>query len=107
MRAKDMTNEHLNIQLSMMLGKTGKDATQINYGHISDYCVDRNVSFEAQDKALEVSYVKYCEELKKSTTPNKWYWYSHAIELAAALLSATPRQRAEAAYMTLREEEQS
>ncbi|WP_158451777.1 hypothetical protein [Paenibacillus polymyxa] len=83
-----------------LVGKTNTDTTKAWAGAIPNYCTDPAASLEVQAKALEVSYVKYCEELRKVTNPTG-KWYSDAIELGASLLGATARQRAEAAYMTL------
>ncbi|MMZ47223.1 hypothetical protein D1872_88590 [compost metagenome] len=107
----DMTDQQLNRALAELVGWSNfKTDGQGNvWGTPSDdrwsnslprYCNDPAASLEVQAKALEASYVKYCEELRKVTNPTG-KWYSDAIELAASLLGATARQRAEAAYMTL------
>lgn len=99
-----MTNEHLNIELSKLLGKTTKDATQIYYGQISKYAEDHKACLEAQNKALNVDQIGYIDHLK-FTTGHK-YEDALTYNRLESMLRATPRQRAEAAYMTLRKEDQ-
>lgn len=57
-------------------------------------------SLEVQAKAIEVSADKYVSNLDKFRNPEpiQEAWGNHEI---ARLLTSTPRERAEAAYMTL------
>ncbi len=102
MNVKDMTNEHLNIELSKLLGKTEKNATQINYGHICDYCTDAVTSSELQEKIIGIDTERYVRNL--GGVVSDWKNEKYKWNTVAKLLTATPRQIAEAAYMTLRED---
>ncbi|APB75605.2 hypothetical protein [Paenibacillus polymyxa] len=108
----DMIDEKLDFALAGLLGWVNvwdgvrliwvDGATKEFRRKVTDWhpSSDPDASLEVQAKALEASYVKYCEELRKVTNPTG-KWYSDAIELAASLLGSTARQRTEAAYMTL------
>ncbi|KAF6576558.1 hypothetical protein JDW19_02490 [Paenibacillus polymyxa] len=119
MSVKDMTAQQLNRELAELMGYTvEKEATggyALKYNgedqgkrwmravfaweQAPDYCTDPAASLEVQAKALKECPEEYIQELLEIVcgivyvdTP------SYRI---AELLAATPRQRVEAAYMTL------
>lgn len=114
MSVKDMTNEQLNIALDVLLGAKvdrGRPGNVIkgNYSASpTDYCTDPAASLEVQAKALMTAGKEYTKCLTKILTDsfeievpeNDPYW------IATLVLTATPRQRAEAAYMTLSSQNQ-
>ncbi|SEI76418.1 hypothetical protein [Paenibacillus polymyxa] len=119
---KDMTDQQLNQAIGELMGYTvekeatggyalkynGKDQGKrwmravFAWEQAPDYCNDPAASLEVQAKAIELDRVAYvnslyeaCYEFKRDKDSG---W--DAINIAF-LLNATPRQRAEAAYMTL------
>ncbi|MEC4566750.1 hypothetical protein L8C07_12410 [Paenibacillus sp. CMAA1739] len=69
------------------------------WGFVPDYCTDPAASLEVQAKAIEVSADKYVSNLDVIVNPDTiGDWTNDEI---AKLLIATPRKRAEAAYITL------
>jgi hypothetical protein len=62
-----------------------------------DYCTDPAASLEVQTAAIKVS-IRYVDTLVEVMKPENMA-YSRAC--VAELLNATPRERAEAAYITL------
>ncbi|KYG95709.1 hypothetical protein ABEW24_23970 [Paenibacillus jamilae] len=64
-----------------------------------DYCTDPAASLEVQAKAVEVDAASYVQNLQEI----KWgYMFTETLLVRIAeLINASPRERAEAAYMTL------
>ncbi|MDP9676247.1 hypothetical protein J2W97_002242 [Paenibacillus jamilae] len=87
-----MTDQQLNVTLAELTGFPADKLTP-------NYCNDAAASLEVQAKAIEVSADKYVSNLDVIVNPDTiGDWTNDEI---AKLLSATPRKRAEAAYMTL------
>jgi len=99
-QVKEWTKERLNIALSKLMGRTEPTAVMVNYDMISKYCEDPAASLEVQAKAIEVSADKYVSNLDGIINPIAMQnnWRNHEI---AHLLTGSPRERAEAAYITL------
>ena len=66
---------------------------------LPDYCNNPTASLEVQAKAIEVSAEKYVQALQISTSVCAVMQNSRKD--IAVLLTASPRERAEAAYITL------
>ncbi|MBY7736300.1 hypothetical protein [Paenibacillus polymyxa] len=99
----DMTNEHLNIQLAKIMGNVKMDVAAVFYGHVPQYCTNPFASLEVQARAIELDAEGYVLNLsnqvaesllRKTTSP----YYG---TLVSRMLNVSPRERAEAAYMTL------
>ncbi|MDG0053053.1 hypothetical protein MMB75_05120 [Paenibacillus sp. P2(2022)] len=92
----DMTDQQINVALAELTGFPADKLTP-------NYCNDAAASLEVQAKALMTAGKEYTMCLTKILTDsfeievpeNDPYW------IATLVLTATPRQRAEAAYMTL------
>lgn len=119
----DMTDQHLNEELAKWLGytmvfvggepkyarvispegklvgKTNTDTTKAWAGAIPNYCDDPAASLEVQAKAIEVDAASYVQNLQEI----KWgHMFTETLLVRIAeLINASPRERAEAAYMTL------
>lgn len=106
-----MSDQELNRKLAELMGYTLSNvqvndtiiSTEIDgeyHLHSFDPCTDPAASLEVQAKAIEVDPQGYLYNL--ATVVNRYeaadIWEDDEI---IAMLSATPRQRAEAAYMTL------
>lgn len=67
---------------------------------LPNYCTDPAASLEVQAKALEVDAAAYIQHLDFRVIPSgcREQWGYDEVKL---LLTANPRERAEAAYMTL------
>ncbi|OAB36996.1 hypothetical protein PMSD_09980 [Paenibacillus macquariensis subsp. defensor] len=68
------------------------------------YCSDPSASLEVQAKAIEVDADEYVGNLNSvmcEDMSNDAYWTNEDI---AILLQATPRQRSEAAYLTIKDQ---
>lgn len=118
-QVQTMTNQELNRALAELMGfevqvsegETEYFAVVFNgwtYGMWSiteeeawkdapDYCTDPAASLEVQTAAIAKDFTRYINEL--DTIVNPFDLFSHVG--IAALLTAKPRQRAEAAYITL------
>lgn len=105
----DMTDQQLNMHLEILLGAKEDRHRKGNVikGDYStspkDYCVDPAASLEVQARAIELDAEGYVLNLsnqvaesllRKTTSP----YYG---TLVSRMLNASPRERAEAAYMTL------
>ncbi|MGG4500412.1 hypothetical protein [Paenibacillus polymyxa] len=101
----DMTDQQLNLQLEILLGAKEDRYRKGNVikGTYSvspkDYCADPAASLEVQAKALKECPEEYIQELQEIVC-GIVYVDAPSYRIAE-LLAATPRQRAEAAYMTL------
>ncbi|MEK5374235.1 hypothetical protein [Paenibacillus sp. FSL P2-0173] len=69
------------------------------WGFVPNYCNDPAASLEVQAKAIEVDAASYVQNLQEI----KWgHMFTETLLVRIAeLINASPRQRAEAAYMTL------
>ncbi|MEK8215532.1 hypothetical protein [Paenibacillus sp. FSL L8-0463] len=105
-QVKEWSNQELNRKLAELMGWTefkedghgGIWAVAPDYrwtNKMPDYCEDPAASLEVQAKAIEVSAGEYVINLQKVV------YTGNVNETISALLNATPRQRAEAAYITL------
>ncbi|WDM22618.1 hypothetical protein [Paenibacillus polymyxa] len=105
MLVKDMTDQQLNLQLEILLGAKEDRHRKGNVikGTYSvspkDHCNDPAASLEVQAKALEIDTDTYIRHLGAIICDRAADHYKN--NSIAKLLSASPRQRAEAAYMTL------
>ncbi|OBA07849.1 hypothetical protein A9P44_00410 [Paenibacillus polymyxa] len=117
MSVKDMTNQQLNDALRILLGWTkigehpdghfgcwktpeGKMSGHLTSGKEPDYCNDAAASLEVQAAACEVhpnTYIRYLEKIKWGQSTG----WKVSNRVVAQLCNASPRERAEAAYMTL------
>ncbi|OMD76888.1 hypothetical protein [Paenibacillus odorifer] len=109
-QVKDKTDQQLNRALAELMGWTdfkedghgGMWATAPDFrwtNKMPDYCTDPAASLEVQAKAIEVDSVGYVRNLEIA----KWekIMAPLARKEVSVLLTASPRERAEAAYITL------
>ncbi|MEK5142563.1 hypothetical protein [Paenibacillus sp. FSL M7-0134] len=107
----DMTDQQLNLQLEILLGAKEDRHREGNVikGTYStspkDYCTDPAASLEVQAKAIEVDAALYLKTLSTKVYGATYeevekYDLIALIEVKRLLL-ASPRERAEAAYLTL------
>ncbi len=106
MNVRDMTDQQLNIALDVLLGAKvdrGRPGNVLkdNYSvSPTDYCADPAASLEVQAAACEVhpnTYIRYLEKIKWGQSTG----WKVSNRVVAQLCNASPRERAEAAYMTL------
>ncbi|KAA9007226.1 hypothetical protein F4V43_01695 [Paenibacillus spiritus] len=133
MNAKDMTDQQLNRALAELMGYTvyhydkdvlgrcyfeltdpegypeivlgGERKTEPEaWGDAPDYCTDPSASQEIEKVACKKQFYWYIQALSKVVGADG-YWDSGALDYEGIklLLTATPRQMAEAAWMTMRE----
>ncbi|WP_418026239.1 hypothetical protein [Paenibacillus sp. JJ1722] len=124
MSVKEMTEQHFNEELAKWLGytmvfvggepkyarvispegklvgKTNTDTTKAWAGAIPNYCNDPAASLEVQAAACEVDPNEYIRNLEKVKWGQSTGW-KVSNRVVAQLCNASPRERAEAAYMTL------
>lgn len=100
-----MTNQQLNMELALLMGYT-KDKRypgRVTRGNTvtmpNDYCNYPAASLEVEKRAIEVDYKAYLKNMQML----RWNRSSSRLSLwdAANLMLASPRERAEAAYITL------
>jgi hypothetical protein len=122
-----LTDQQLNDELRLLLGWTkigehpdghfgcwktpeGKMWGNLTCGKEPDYCGDPAASLEVQAKAKEVNASEYIKELAEIKNIDVYHidWSQHRLddyfiqlEAVADLADARPRERAEAAYITL------
>lgn len=118
---KDMTNSELNRALAELMGN--KIGRKVDYGFkpeydrdvialpndrykfIPDYCTDPAASLEVQTAAIARDRDDYLNNLTGVVTgyyPKSINWdIEWENDVIAQLIQATPRERAEAAYLTL------
>ncbi|MFC7560574.1 hypothetical protein ACFQY3_18945 [Paenibacillus farraposensis] len=92
----DMTNQQLNVALAELTGFPADKLTP-------NYCNDPAASLEVQAKAIEVDAEGYVNKLT-TIVDACIFWSSDCCMDPIGvtwLMTATPRERAEAAYMTL------
>ncbi|MMZ56675.1 hypothetical protein D1872_185780 [compost metagenome] len=120
MSVKDMTDQQLNRELAELMGFTVGKSHHNNFHYligngvvisspkwtesaaweeIPNYCNDPAASLEVQAKALEIDTDTYIRHLGALICDRAADHYNN--KSIAKLLNAPPRQRAEAAYMTL------
>ncbi|MCM3131866.1 hypothetical protein M3629_03670 [Paenibacillus polysaccharolyticus] len=111
MRPKKMTDHYLTYQLADLMGYEFHESetvpplflTRQADGSLDFFipCSEYNHVNPIQDKALETDQISYLAHLIYATGHS----YSEGLtyDTAESMLRATPRQRAEAAYMTLKE----
>lgn len=85
------------IRLVWLDGKTNEFRSKVTDWHPS---TDPAASLEVQAKAIEVDATAYCDNLNevvnKGAASVKWCYHT-----VTSMLTASPRERAEAAYITL------
>jgi hypothetical protein len=97
MSVKDMTDQQLNVALAELTGFPADKLTP-------NYCNDAAASLEVQVAAIRVNAKKYFNHLERrihpglAELPESETWFAFEV---AEIVRASPRQRAEAAYMTL------
>jgi hypothetical protein len=74
-----------------------RDTEEEAWLDIPHFCSDPAASLEVQAKAIEVSAGEYVINLQKVV------YTGNINETISALLNATPRERAEAAYLTMQQ----
>ncbi|MGG1673544.1 hypothetical protein ACIFOE_23465 [Paenibacillus sp. NRS-1783] len=120
MSVKDLTDKQLNRALAELMGytveigpvtrlwrlmKDGKikatsgESEELMWSYTPDYCADPAASLEVQAKAIEVDSESYIKNLFGTVISPDFICLEY--DQIASLLSASPRERAEAAYMTL------
>ncbi|MEK4882592.1 hypothetical protein [Paenibacillus sp. FSL R5-0908] len=111
-QVKDKTDQQLNRALAELMGWTdfkedahgGTWATAPDYRWTNkrpDYCSDPAASLEVQAKAIEVDASNFINRLAwivRDRISGDMEWTNNDI---VVLLNASPRERAEAAYITL------
>jgi hypothetical protein len=105
-QVKDKTDQQLNLALAELMGYTvdKRRPGRVLKGNMSslptDYCNDPAASLEVQAKALDLNTAAYIHHLDFRVIPSgcrdKW-----GYDEVKALLNASPRERAEAAYITM------
>jgi hypothetical protein len=103
-QVQTMTNEHLNIALSKLMGRTEATAVMVNYGMITKYCEDPAASLEVQTAAWNADPIGYIRSFIDNTCGFESIISADTmigIEIISVFISASPRERAEAAYITL------
>ncbi|ADO59789.1 hypothetical protein [Paenibacillus polymyxa] len=116
---KDMTDQQLNRWLAEYMGYTiseyknkwgwlmcpnGDNVHESLFpldelwGFVPDYCTDPAASLEVQAAAVAENYEEYVYNLNGVIYKE---YECMTFKVISAMLTATPRQRAEAAYMTL------
>ncbi|AIQ19551.1 hypothetical protein H70357_24680 [Paenibacillus sp. FSL H7-0357] len=107
-QVQEWSNERLNIALSKLMGRTEPTAIMVNYDMIAKYCEDPAASLEVQTAAIKANARMYAINLAKrlkwdedgdplSFSDNDLFSYTGV----ANFFTATHRERAEAAYITL------
>ncbi|OMC79579.1 hypothetical protein BK125_04680 [Paenibacillus odorifer] len=110
-QVQNKTNQQLNMVLAELMGYTvdkGRPGRVLK-GNMSsmptDYCNDPAASLEVQAKAIEVDAALYLKTLSAkvygTTYANVEEYDLIALIEVKLLLLASPRERAEAAYITL------
>ncbi|ASA20920.1 hypothetical protein [Paenibacillus donghaensis] len=118
-----ITDSELNRKLAELMGYSVRKSASCyqiikgpSYGHwqaeeshawadAPDYCSDPAASLEAGKAAIAKSQIDYLHNLSKVTNPNADDFAPWTPDEIIKLLSATPRERAEAAYITLSQKE--
>ncbi|MEK4108150.1 hypothetical protein NST28_29205 [Paenibacillus sp. FSL R10-2791] len=123
MEARIMTDQQLNRALAELMGwtveigpvtrlwrlmKDGKikatsgESEELMWSYAPDYSNDSAASLEVQAKALELNYKAYIDHLDEFVNTDELTICSEpSYRAIASLLLASPRERAEASYITL------
>lgn len=86
----------------------GRDTEDEAWEDAPDYCNDPAASLEVQAKAIEVDGIFYLHNLSDTVEPDVLGYeqedelIAYTLEHTVKLLTASPRERAEAAYITLK-----
>lgn len=112
-QVKDKTDQQLNRALAELMGWTNfrEGGHEIVWGDppddrwtnmMPDYCTDPAASLEVQKAGCKDRFYWYIQSLSKIVGADG-YWDSGSLDYEgiALLLNASPRERAEAAYITL------
>ncbi|WP_339246832.1 hypothetical protein NST58_06515 [Paenibacillus sp. FSL R10-2796] len=123
-QVKNKTNQQLNMVLAELMGYKvrlkgscywlvnptgeesanpfGRNSEEIAWTWVPDYCTDPAAILEVQAKALELNYKAYIDHLDEFVNTDELTICSEpSYRAIASLLLASPRERAEAAYITL------
>ncbi|OMC92951.1 hypothetical protein [Paenibacillus odorifer] len=126
-QVKDKTDQQLNRALAELMGYKvrlkgscywlvnptgeeyanpfGRNSEEIVWTWVPDYCTDPAASLEVQEKALELNYKAYIDHLDEFVNTDELTICSEpSYRAIASLLLASPRERAEAAYVTIQGE---
>ncbi|MEO3947659.1 hypothetical protein [Gorillibacterium sp. CAU 1737] len=99
---------------SLVIAKSGVES--LLWTEIPDYCNDETAAREVQKAAIAKDLLGYVLNLSIKTKAPKYFldWDTSGLDgyffnanAVAMMLTATPRQRAEAAYMVLKGDERS
>lgn len=88
------------------IGKTDSDIRKV-WNQAPSYCTDPAASLEVQAAAVAKDGIRYLHNLSDVVEPDEVAFQqdgemiAYTLEHTVQLITATPRQRAEAAYMTL------
>ncbi|KWX71591.1 hypothetical protein AMQ84_27085 [Paenibacillus riograndensis] len=103
-QVKEWSNAELNRRLALLMGYTEDKCYpgRVVKGNVvttpKDYCTDPAASLEVQEKAIEDDFEGYVYNLNEI----KYRGYeAMTFKIISEMLTATPRERAEAAYMVL------
>lgn len=110
MRVKNMTDQYLTSKLADLMEYENYEQTTPPHAFVirrkdgsSDFfipCSEYNHIKELEDKALEIDQISYLANLIFATGHS--YHEGLTYDTAESMLKATPRQRSEAVYMTLK-----
>ncbi len=107
-QVKEWSNPELNRKLAELMGYTIKKLGSEDFAFAPDYCTDPAASLEVQARALDFDCREYIRNLTIRTLGDEakdiafdTTLYSVKYLGLKRLLLATPRERAEAAYITL------
>ncbi len=92
-----MSDDDLRLELGNELGKT---EWYLSFEFLPDYCKDTAASLEVQAKAIEIDDDLYVRELGR--VRGERYAEYYKTSSIAKILNASPRERAEAAYLTFK-----
>ncbi|WP_339248155.1 hypothetical protein NST58_12925 [Paenibacillus sp. FSL R10-2796] len=106
------TQERWSLMIGRKIRATSSGTEDLIWTYAPDYCTDPAASLEVQAKAIEVDAKMYVWNLsivkwKDAVEPEEIDgWESINLEDIGDLLTASPRERAEAAYITLSQVEE-
>ena len=92
------TQERWSLLLGRKIRATSSGTVELIWSYAPDYCTDPDASLEVQAKAIGVDENVYFTKL---LTLKGVILSPSLLDTYCAIALATPRQRAEAAYMTL------
>lgn len=99
---KQWANDRLRLEIGKAMGKEG---LYLSFEFLPNYCTDVAAARRAQAKAIELDAERYVKILADVVGVFQWDECEGNLhpEVVAWLLSATPRQISEAAYITIQE----